>query len=69
MSKGKYAELKKVKAEMILRDIKLMEMAESIGATEQTMRDKLTGKSELKRSEIKSISEQFQIPLAYFFED
>lgn len=65
----KYPELKQIKVEMILRNITTADMAETIGVTEQTMRDKITGRGELKRTEIKTLSEKYDIPLPSFFED
>lgn len=65
----KYPELKQIRIEMILRNISTEDMAKTIGVTEQTMRDKITGRGELKRTEIKALSEKYDIPLLSFFAD
>ena len=65
----KYPELKQIRIEMILRNISTEDMAKTIGVTEQTMRDKIPGRGELKRTEIKALSEKYDIPLLSFFAD
>lgn len=55
-------DIKRLKAEMLMEDIKVPQLAQTIGIDKVTFYRKLSGKSEFTISEIYSIIEVLKIP-------
>lgn len=63
----KYGALLKVQSEMIIKGITFEQIAEAIGVTEQTARDKIKGRRDITRSEIQMLGDKLGLDINLFF--